>query len=87
MGKWVSFKLEEPRRRELKTDVWHVWNLSESAHLGTVKWYGPWRKYAFFPAAETLYEQDCLRDIAAFVESETLQHRKGKRAFPPEVTA
>jgi hypothetical protein len=81
MAKWVSFKLEEPRRRELKTDMWHVWNLSESAHLGTVKWYGPWRKYAFFPAAATLYEQDCLRDIAGFVESETVKHRKGKRAF------
>jgi hypothetical protein len=87
MAKWVSFKLEEPRRRELKTDVWHVWNLGESAHLGVVKWYGPWRKYAFFPAAETLYEQDCLRDIAEFVESETVQHRKGRRAFPPEAQA
>jgi hypothetical protein len=80
-ARWVSFQLED-RRRGAKTDVWHVWSLKQPpAHLGLVKWYGAWRRYAFFPAPETIFEQDCLRDIAAFVESETEKQRKGKRTF------
>lgn len=81
--KWVSFQLEE-RKRGAKTDVWHVWSIKEApmtAHLGIVKWFAPWRKYAFFPAEQTLYEQDCLRDLAEFVEVETVKQRKGRRAF------
>jgi hypothetical protein len=87
MAKWVSFRLDE-RRAGAKTDVWFVFSLTAfPAHLGVVKWYAQWRKYAFFPASTALFEQDCLRDIAEFLESETEKHRKGKRAFPPEVPA
>lgn len=87
MAKWVSFNLEE-RRRGARTDVWHVWNLrNPPSHLGVVKWWTPWRRYCFFAEALTVFEQDCLRDLAQFVEQQTVQHRKGKRAFPPEVPA
>jgi hypothetical protein len=80
-ARWVSFQLED-RRPGRKTDTWQVWSLKEPpAHLGVVKWYATWRKYAFFPTSQTLYEQDCLRDIAAFIEDETAKHRKGRRAF------
>lgn len=80
--KWVSFQLEE-RRFGAKTDLWYVWSLKEpAAHLGVVKWFGAWRKYAFFPAVQTLFEQDCLRDIAEFIEQETVKQRKGRRAVP-----
>jgi hypothetical protein len=81
MPKWISFQLEG-RRTGQKTDRWHVWGLKKPhAHLGIVKWYGHWAKYAFFPESQTLYEQDCLRDLAEFVEAETLKQRKGRRAF------
>lgn len=81
MATWVSFQIED-RRRGAKTDVWHVWSLKlPAAHLGIVKWFPTWRRYAFFPGAETLFDGTCLRDIAAFVESETEKQRKGRRAF------
>jgi hypothetical protein len=80
-GRWVSFQLED-RRAGAKTDVWNVWSLKTPPfHLGRVKWFSSWRKYAFFPTSQTLYEQDCLRDIAGFIEAETLNHKKGRRAF------
>jgi hypothetical protein len=80
-AKWIGFQLEE-RRSGAKTDTWHVWSLKEPrAHLGIVKWYGGWAKYVFFPGAATLYEEDCLRDLAAFIEAETLKQRKGRRAM------
>jgi hypothetical protein len=78
---WVSFKLND-RKLKAKTDTWDVWSLDEASHLGQVRWYGPWRKYCFFPgAATTVFEQDCLRHIAEFIESETTKHRKGRRSF------
>lgn len=79
-AKWVSFQVED-RRLGAKTDVWHVWSLQNPKHLGLVKWFAAWRRYAFFPAPETIFEQDCLRDIAAFIEAETTKQRKGRRAF------
>lgn len=77
---WVSFKINE-RRLKAKTDTWEVWNLDQAIHLGQIRWHPPWRKYCFFPAGECVFEQDCLRHIAEFIESETVKHRKGKRAF------
>jgi hypothetical protein len=80
-ARWSSFQIED-RRKGAKTDVWHVWSLKDPpAHLGVVKWFSAWRRYAFFPAPETLYEQDCLRDLAEFIEAETVKQRKGRRAF------
>ena len=83
---WVSFQLND-RRQGAKTDTWEVWGTVHSGHLGQVRWYAPWRKYSFFPAANTIWEQDCLRSIAVFIEWETQKHRTGKRAFPSEATA
>lgn len=80
---WITFKLND-RRMKAKTDTWEVWSLDEASHLGQIRWYSPWRKYCFFPAGECVFEQDCLRHIAEFIESETTKHRKGRRAFPKE---
>jgi|HubBroStandDraft_6_1064221.scaffolds.fasta_scaffold296960_2 hypothetical protein len=79
--KWISFQLEE-RASGKKTDVWNVWSTGGSHYLGRVAWFGAWRKYAFFPAPATLYDPECLRDVAAFLEVQTAAHQKGKRAAP-----
>jgi len=43
-------------------------------HLGLVSWDTAWRKYAFWPCEGSGYEQECLRDIAKFVETATRDH-------------
>ena len=60
-----------------KTFIWSVMDRDECYALGTIKWYGHWRGYAFFPEPheETLYEQTCLREIADFIERETKRTR------------
>jgi hypothetical protein len=81
--KWISFQ-KDIRKRGAKTDVWHVWSLKDQelgSHLGIVSWRSTWRKYAFYPSPQTLFEQDCLRDLAQFIEEETVKHRKGRRVF------
>jgi hypothetical protein len=80
--RWISFQLED-RLGGMKTDVWHVWSVrNPPAHLGVVKWAATWRRYAFFPGPQTLYEEECLRDLATFLVEQTAAHRKGKRAAP-----
>lgn len=44
--------------------------------LGTVSWYGAWRRYAFWPGQATVYEATCLRDIAAFCDWLMREDRK-----------
>lgn len=81
-SKWLlHFQLED-RRAGAKTDVWHVWGTRGSIHLGVVKWFSRWRRYVFYPGPGTLFDPNCLRELAKFAESETVKQKKGKRAFP-----
>lgn len=77
MAKWIKFDLQNTPSR--KTKVWVVWSSKEDFEgneLGQVRFYPQWRKYAFFPTAQTLFEQDCLRDIADFCETATKEWRR-----------
>jgi hypothetical protein len=78
--RWINCTLtDRPAKR--KTEVWAVWALQGGTYLGEVRWFSRWRKYSFMPARDTVFEQDCLRDLAEFIEAETAKRRKGKRAF------
>lgn len=82
MNRWIGFLIERLSPSG-KTVVFTVAPKDSGAAIGEVRWYGPWRKYAFFPRPETVFEQDCLRDIATFCEQETKQHRKLQRGLIP----
>lgn len=70
-GKWITFAPSAPCK---KTSVWLV-KPKDGSPIGMVRWYGPWRKYCFYPGDATVYEQDCLRDIADFCERKTKEHK------------
>lgn len=58
-----------------KTQIWKV--RSKSRHglvLGEIKWKSSWRKYAFYPESETLYDPGCLRYIAQALADRTHEH-------------
>jgi|HubBroStandDraft_4_1064222.scaffolds.fasta_scaffold00070_15 hypothetical protein len=79
---WITF-IDVGMSASGKTQEWGVQpldNLSSSGCLGVIKWYGPWRKYCFFPNGNTVFEQDCLRDISLFVETRTKLHREKRLA-------
>jgi hypothetical protein len=63
-----------------QTKVWEVRAKQGGAVLGRVRWYAGWRKYVFAPEYGSEYEQDCLRDIAAFVEQATREHWETRHA-------
>lgn len=64
-GTWVRFVELPPKP---KTEYWRVDTADGLAALGVIKWHGPWRTYAFFPASDTVFEPTCLAEIAQFIK-------------------
>ena len=63
--------------RQHRTKCFLVKAILGGQPLGEIRWYGQWRRYAFFPNAHTLFEEVCLRQIADFCENETRLYRAG----------
>jgi hypothetical protein len=73
---WIRFEDSGPSRSG-KTREWDVLPFEGNGReLGTIKWYGPWRKYCFCPVANVVFEQDCLRCIADFCAAKTAEHKR-----------
>lgn len=66
-------------RPEMKTRIWAV-KPKTGGIIGTVRWFGPWRQYALFPVMNSIYERQCLRDIADFCERKTKEHRSARKS-------
>ena len=80
--KWIDV-LEESHQTT-KTKSYKVLTKDHAILLGLIRFYPRWRKYAFYPLENTLYEEDCLRDIAQFCEESTALWRIGLRRQPVE---
>ena len=91
-AKNIQFGTPEPSKSG-KTKVWQVmaitdpWYLVDDCSIGEIKYRATWRRYAFFPKPDTLYEQDCLRLIADFCEDKTKKLRKTWAKRKKESTA
>ena len=75
MAKWIEFVLAG-KSASGKTDSFRVINKDTKSLLGGISWYPGWRRYIFQSLAAIIYEQDCLRDIADFLE-DLMKKRKG----------
>lgn len=72
MSKWIKF--DEIPNPKGKTKRWAIRTL-DGETIGAVYWHSPWRKYIFHPLPGTIWEQDCLRDVASFLIEETVAHK------------
>lgn len=72
-SKCLDFELFE---RKSKTLVWVVVAKASGDRLGFVAWFAQWRNYCFFPDASLVFDKTCLRDIAAFCEYQSQEHRR-----------
>lgn len=75
-SKWLTFlpyqpALESSRayRPTRRTLVWLVVAKASGGILGEIRWYGPWRQYAFFPEPNTVFAGSCFADIAEFCKA------------------
>lgn len=62
-----------------RTNVWEVQTTENNLFLGSIKWFGAWRRYSFFPEFGSVFEWACMRDIADFCELKTKEHRNNKQ--------
>jgi hypothetical protein len=46
--------------------------------LGQIKWYGPWRRYAFFPDAGMVFDNNCLNAVIDEIKR-LMEERKNAR--------
>lgn len=67
-------------RGKYKTSVWSVRTQEDHVPIGRIQWHGAWRCYAFFPAADSLFEPTCLHEIAVACQMATyIQRTTGKK--------
>jgi hypothetical protein len=74
MSKWIEFYVYEDTG---KTKKYNVVTKGNPIKLGEIKWFANWRKYAFFPSPDTVFEKDCMLDIVGFIE-QLMEERKKK---------
>lgn len=67
---------EQPTDGKRKTKVWTVRSkYGENALLGTIAWMNTWRKYAFYPEPNCVFEERCMRELSNFIVLQTSTHK------------
>jgi hypothetical protein len=64
MNQYIEFK-QIPY--EGKTKRFEIISKSSGDILGRISWHGAWRQYTFSPAYPTIWNKDCLNDVANFL--------------------
>ncbi len=59
-----------------KTKIWDVHNKYDNGMLGRIAWFGRWRKYAFYPWPETVFEEVCMLELSQFIMVQTEEQRR-----------
>lgn len=92
LGTHILF-LRQPNRETGVTQVWLVFTKATDQMgtlIGTVKWFGRWRKYAFFPEPNMVFEEVCMGEISEFdvalTKAQREQLRLKKNAAKAKVT-
>ena len=57
--------------------TWRWWITSKSSGdtLGSIRWYGPWRQYCFFPTEGTLFNSGCMESLVEFLKEANVEQR------------
>ncbi|MBA4183035.1 MAG: hypothetical protein H0X49_03380 [Acidobacteria bacterium] len=82
-SKYLDFQDVEVNR---KTKLWYI-KTKNNSYLGQIKWYAPWRKYCFFPADATIWDQNCLQDINDFLNGQNSLHKAELKKTATELYA
>jgi hypothetical protein len=70
ISRWLEFT-ESPQSAGRKTPTWSVFGKRSGLLLGRIRFYPQWRCFVFEPGPRTLFNQECLTDIARFCTLET----------------
>lgn len=70
--------IEAPVDARNRTRKWWVRSKANGNHLGQVRWWTSWRRYTFVPHHSSLFDADCLWDIADFLAKETANRKEAR---------
>jgi hypothetical protein len=62
------------------TKVYDIISRSQRTSLGTIRWYGSWRQYCFYPQGGTVWSDGCLRDVKHALDAIKAEHAAGLAA-------
>ncbi len=71
--KWLTFELRPGKGKTCRYDVMTKGDVPYK--IGEVKWYGPFRKYSFFPEPKTVYDYSCMQVISKLIFDLEAQRR------------
>ena len=78
IGKYIRGYDTTPPQKNRKTKIIHLISSGDvETLLGVIKWFGAWRQYCFFPKENTLYNNECLKDIKEFLEKLNKEKKNG----------
>lgn len=72
-SKYLTF--EEQYITGHKLSIYTVKNKQSDIVLGTIKFYGAWRKFVFEPSEAVIFDASCLNDIVFFLNDKTIDWR------------
>lgn len=61
------------------TRNWSLYSAKSGEFLGVVKWYAQWRRYVFVPHVCSLFDCNCLWDIADFCARHTSYRQEERK--------
>jgi hypothetical protein len=67
---------EKQTHDDRKTYVVFV-GTKERLLLGKIKWFSQWRRYAFYPTNDKVFDETCLEDIKNYIH-DLMEERKTK---------
>lgn len=74
MGNKESFLRFSKQDTKRKTEIYLVYSV-DGQDLGQVAWFASWRRYCFYPTMYTLFDTNCLKEIAVFIDG-LMEERK-----------
>jgi len=79
MAKYIIFEESVPAYNR---PTYQILNKRSGDPLGNIFWYPPWRSYTASFFSSSVWSQDCLQDVAAFIRSLPSGRRQVKPADP-----
>lgn len=61
-----------------KTLIYNIIN-NNNLKIGQIRWYGPWRKFCFYPDSDTIWDNKCLQDVLNIINDYNSKWRQSNK--------
>lgn len=71
------FFVTKIKERKRKTPIYYIFEFNTNC-IGEIKWYSPWRKFCFYPDKNTVWCDECLKEIMNFMLKINIDYKNKK---------